>query len=1035
MRDVDATWRLLYSNPKNTIAFHAGFFFDEHSGFIGGDGLQGVFKTVDGGLTWTTVPLIPIPISSGGNNPTIEDIWMLDRMHGWLTIEWVAGPGVYETTDGGASWHGTTFIGDAGCVRKTPAALVVTSRSSVNTGGFSTDGGLTFTRLPVLDFTNGVDFVDDFHGVATSYWDTIWSRTTDGGITWIKLPAAYHSETWSVYGVPGTSVFYTAGEGLQNVNSSVNKSTDYGATWPINLKSNLPFRTTGHIGGVADTALYVQVSLVDASSVPRQMFRSTDHGKTWVPVGGPANERDTRFIVLGCRGEVVIAFDDLGNVYKTTDGGDGAFAQSSLSSSSTLLVDSINVCSPRDTIITIENLGCDTIYITNANVPAMPRLDVLDPSGGPPQYPYVILPNQRRSLRLRLYSGFAGAYQTRLIVELLREGVYSYDTVHILSAMRFTNPVYADRKSVAFDSTALCDSRDTTITLANDSCFTVQILNSSIKTGTNFSLVTVIKNDSIPSGGRKTFTIRFNPTELNASHDSLIVNLIILGQPARLAYALSGIGKPDNPKFIMLLGNARTLATSIDFGTKTTCDNDTIIPFLITNPGCTYLNVKVALLDSTKTAAPPATLFKWFVPGGLRKIHNGDTLIGGLKASILQRGTYRGYLRVIDSIDGRPAVTTDLPYTITITNGPKVLALDDTHRDLDTIAFCETKDVLIPFANNSCDTIFFDSLSLAGAGFSLVNPPSVPFMLLPYKSSALMVHFAPVVSGGTSATLALRSDADSAKLRTIHFTAAATPTDTVKLSAIIGRLSVRAGDTSVVSIVPQSTFHNKGINSINVTLEYNGDVMEAIGDPQPGSLLETTTSDPLIIPPVGKLVQLPLHAKGPNLSLDAETPFISQKFRFFVSDSSQTGFRITHVDFNGGDYIFSKCALGDVIDSGTISINFACGDSILYRFMRDGAGFSVNDGIARSTNMPRPNPVTSGEVEIPFLALRSVDAQLSLINETGQEVRSENVSVLQSGMASFSVSTTRLASGVYHYMIRPLDGGRGVASGEFVVMK
>src|ERR1051325_6588932 len=111
---------------------------------------------------------------------------------------------------------------------------------------------------------------------------------------------------------------------------------------------------------------------------------------------------------MGCRGEVVIAFDRIGNAWKTIDGGDGAFEQSSLSSFSTLAVDSINLCSVRDTIIPIKNLGCDTIYITNATAPPMPPLTVLDPSGSAPQFPYRILPGETGIVRVRLSSQIAG---------------------------------------------------------------------------------------------------------------------------------------------------------------------------------------------------------------------------------------------------------------------------------------------------------------------------------------------------------------------------------------------------------------------------------------------------------------------------------------------------------------------------------------------------------------------------------------------------------------------------------------------------
>lgn len=1046
-RDANATWKNIFSNPQSGgYRFSSGFFLDEYTGFIAADGRQGVFKTVDGGLTWIQVPLTPVPVALLPKIPLpIQDIRMTSRTHGWLAVEDAIGPAVYETTDGGNSWNGTSYRGDCVGIYQTSVALVVTNRGVGAGGAISTDAGKSFTHLQILDSTNGIAFVDDQHGIVSGFFDTLWSRTTDGGLTWQKIYSSYHPEAWGIYGVSGTGTYYAAGENnwigsTLTPMSSANRSTDYGATWS---SSTLPIRTTGHIAGVADTALYVQAATDDdnLATGPRSMYRSTNHGRTWLSVGGPARRTDTRFIVLGCRGEVVIAFDDQGGVWKTTDGGDGAFAQSSLSSSSTMLVDSINFCSPRDTVITIENLGCDdTIFITNAIVPNMPRLDVLDPSGGPPQYPYAIPPHQKGTLRLRLYSGAAGIYQTQVTVELRRVGELSYDVVHIISAMRFTNPVAASAKSLRFDSTALCDMRDTSVTLSNDSCFSVQILNSSIKYGTNFSLVTVINNDSIPSGGKKTFTVRFDPTQLGTDRDSLIVNLIILGQPARLAYPLTGIGVPDNPKFIMLLGYSRTPDTAIDFGTKTTCGKDTIIPFLITNPGCTFLNVRLSFLDSTKTRPPPAKMFDTIVfgGGGLHRIHStpttSDTIIGGIRAWPTQRGTFRGYLRVFDSIDGRTGQTTDVPFTITITDGPKVLALDDTHRDLDTIAFCDQKDVTIPFSNSNCDTIILNKLNVAGLGFSLINPPATPDTILPGKSGSVRVRFMPSASGLASGALKIGSDADSAKFRTIPFTAYVTPTDTVKLSAVVARLVVQPGDTSMISIVPQMTYHNKNVNSIDLTLEYNGDVMEPLGYPVPGPSPAVATSDP-IVPSGGKLVQLPLHLRGPNLSLDSNQPILSQQFRFFISDSLKTDFRISHFDFNGGDYVFSKCTLGEVIDTGTITLNLVCGDSLLYRVMRYGGDYSIDNGIAPSPNVPRPNPVTSGEIDIPFRALRAAGVELTLVNAMGQEVLSDVAQVHEAGIASFTIRCAALASGVYHYIIRPLDGGRGIVSGEFVVMK
>ncbi|HET9135268.1 MAG TPA: T9SS type A sorting domain-containing protein, partial [Candidatus Kapabacteria bacterium] len=58
------------------------------------------------------------------------------------------------------------------------------------------------------------------------------------------------------------------------------------------------------------------------------LYRSDDGGISWRPVGGPVNGFDTRFFVTGCHGETVYAFDTLGGIYKTSDGGDGTLVPS-----------------------------------------------------------------------------------------------------------------------------------------------------------------------------------------------------------------------------------------------------------------------------------------------------------------------------------------------------------------------------------------------------------------------------------------------------------------------------------------------------------------------------------------------------------------------------------------------------------------------------------------------------------------------------------------------------------------------------------
>lgn len=342
-------WQLLFTQP-NGDGFSAAFFFNESVGFIGGELTDGVYKTTNGGQTWINT-LLPNYPNGPQPNGFITQILMTDQLNGWLTCEPKADtsnpnePSVYQTSNGGLSWEPTGLTGGASDIYITPSAIIIISRNLLGSGYISTDGGNTWR--PSLDTTNGIDFVDDLHGVATGFQEQVWYNTVDGGLNWVTLSPADTIETWGIYGVKGFSWFFTAGEGDGRNGhpfpfSSVRHSRDFGATWVIGTE--LPFHTTGDMEGFGFT-LYVQP--YNGDKIPGSgLYGSKDSGQTWVSIGGPVNTKDTRFAVTGCRGEVIYAFDTKGNVWKTSDGGDGSLPQFSLPPSP-LNIDWIDVCNPQ----------------------------------------------------------------------------------------------------------------------------------------------------------------------------------------------------------------------------------------------------------------------------------------------------------------------------------------------------------------------------------------------------------------------------------------------------------------------------------------------------------------------------------------------------------------------------------------------------------------------------------------------------------------------------------------------------------------
>jgi len=361
-----AGWKKIAVIPATEGEVHCGFFFDEMNGFIGtGSWTSGVNffirRTTDGGKTWT---VCTTPKGEG----LITSIFMKDPLIGYASVAIYPAP-VYtllKTTDGGITWNDDSYGHEviSTSVYATSAALVRTEWENNESGAFSINDGGTFSGIDVETniYGTGIDFTDALNGVLVDYglndFYPTWS-TTDGGITWQKgidsLP-----ESWSVYAVKGTQTYVTLPEGKVSDRSNiVYWSQNGGINWQE--RAIVPAAGfTGHIGGVGNT-IYVQTDYI----TKRGLFRSDDLGLTWKNVGGPSNDFDTRFVVAGCKGQVVYAFDNQGGVYKTTDGGDGTLIASSgdnplLALTEDSLFMQAYFCQPARNYFHITNATCNS---------------------------------------------------------------------------------------------------------------------------------------------------------------------------------------------------------------------------------------------------------------------------------------------------------------------------------------------------------------------------------------------------------------------------------------------------------------------------------------------------------------------------------------------------------------------------------------------------------------------------------------------------------------------------------------------------
>lgn len=351
-----------------------GFFFDQDHGMIGTgaiylkklNSIPKIYTTQDGGKTWQIAATPAFAIGA------VTSIMMKDAVTGYASIYSPNGLyNLWKTTDGGASWseHTQQYFGYGTCIYATTRALIETiwDPNYVTSGGRSLDDGKSFNQL-FSDGQNvhsdGIDFADDLHGVVTmgplsfglGFLHSLF--TQDGGMNWQRggqLP-----EAWGVYALKGTQTYFAMPEGSSNgaTNRSLYRTLDGAKSWNVFYTFVNPFqpRFTGHIAGAGST-IYVQTE----GKSNLGFYRSDDFGKSWKNVGGPSHSRDTRFVVTGCNGEVVYAFDPNGGVWKTTNGGDGSLSGPASGKRLSVEMDSIFIsssCVPARGYISFTNLNC-----------------------------------------------------------------------------------------------------------------------------------------------------------------------------------------------------------------------------------------------------------------------------------------------------------------------------------------------------------------------------------------------------------------------------------------------------------------------------------------------------------------------------------------------------------------------------------------------------------------------------------------------------------------------------------------------------
>lgn len=247
---LSAQWTTAVS-PAGAGSLFKSSFPSATTGFLAADNGD-IFRTVNGGSTWTQV--YNEGTVTGSDSYYFKDILFLSEQNGFAVgIDyWTGDFLILKTTNGGTSWFPFNyefglFIGWCNAIDFTD------TQNGYVVGDFglffrTSNGGATWTasQTPVFSNLKAVDFVDAQNGFALSV-DNHLLKTTNGGASW---QVYYPQQDFSFIWFQSAQLGFASGDGLF-------RTTDGGISW-VKLPSDMPFgpRDLEFIGPASAVALW-----------------------------------------------------------------------------------------------------------------------------------------------------------------------------------------------------------------------------------------------------------------------------------------------------------------------------------------------------------------------------------------------------------------------------------------------------------------------------------------------------------------------------------------------------------------------------------------------------------------------------------------------------------------------------------------------------------------------------------------------------------------------------------------------------------
>lgn len=312
-------WRPLASSITNidNQRFDDIFFINENLGWAANGAYAAVYKTTDGGATWTT----QVTEQSLGGNYYFRNIEFLDENIGFLgTLNNL----FLKTNDGGTNWVPVTNLPN------NPGAIcgldAVGSSTIYGCGAYfspafiikSSDSGETWTSKDMSAYATAlveILFLDENNGYASGADSTggIVLKTTDGGENWTKIFSSNITGeyVWKLQILASNSnVIFGSVEANAPNNGRMIRSLDAGANW---ISKEVPYTSVQAVGFLTETHGWMG-GYTSTIGTNFPFMETQDGGETWTDAGVGGNLNRIFFLSNN------LAYASGATVYKFSEG-------------------------------------------------------------------------------------------------------------------------------------------------------------------------------------------------------------------------------------------------------------------------------------------------------------------------------------------------------------------------------------------------------------------------------------------------------------------------------------------------------------------------------------------------------------------------------------------------------------------------------------------------------------------------------------------------------------------------------------------